>query len=242
MEIIIVRHAEPNYKIDSLTEKGWREAELLSRKLEKMEITEMFCSPKGRAKDTASITLKKLNREAPVKEWLREFMGQVQYDFMEKPIRCWDMLPSYWTNQEEYYSKNDWFKTELMEHSNVKAEYDWVTGELDQFLAERGYVHEGGIFRVEKENHDRIVFFCHYGVSCVILAHLLGFSPSLFWQGFVMQPSSVTSIVTEEREQGTAIFRIRSYGDISHLYAGDEEPSKMARFCECFTDDDRHEF
>ena len=31
MNIYIVRHAEPDYSIDSLTEKGWREAELLSR-------------------------------------------------------------------------------------------------------------------------------------------------------------------------------------------------------------------
>ena len=32
MRIIIVRHGEPNYEIDSLTEKGWKEAELASRK------------------------------------------------------------------------------------------------------------------------------------------------------------------------------------------------------------------
>ena len=32
MRIIIVRHGEPNYEIDSLTEKGWKEAELTSRK------------------------------------------------------------------------------------------------------------------------------------------------------------------------------------------------------------------
>jgi len=242
MEIIIIRHAEPNYEIDSLTEKGWREAELLSRKMEKLDVTEIFCSPQGRAKDTASFTLKKKKEELVVLDWLREFKGQVKYDFMDQPTRCWDMLPSYWTNQEEYYSKEDWYKTELMQSGNVKSEYDWVIGELDAFLEARGYKHEGGIFKVMKENHDRIVFFCHYGISCVILAHLLGFPPTFFWQGFVMQPSSVTSIVTEEREQGTAIFRIRSYGDISHLYVEDEEPSKMARFCECFSDDDRHEF
>ena len=30
MKLLIVRHAEPDYSIDSLTEKGWREAEYLS--------------------------------------------------------------------------------------------------------------------------------------------------------------------------------------------------------------------
>ena len=242
MEIIIVRNCEPDYGIDSLTPKGWREAELLSDRLSKMDITEMYCSPQGRAKDTASLTLKKMNREAVELEWLREFKGHVKYDFFEQPIRCWDMLPSYWTKQDEYYSREDWYKTELMQTHNVEEQYKWVIAHLDTFLAEHGYVHEGGLFRVERENHDRIVFFCHFGICRVILAHMLGVSPILFFQGFVMQPSSVTSIVTEEREKGIASFRIRSYGDISHLYVADEEPSFMARFCECYSDDDRHDF
>lgn len=242
MEILIVRHCEPDYSIDSLTPKGWREAELLSQRLSNMEIDEFYCSPQGRAKDTASFTMEKVNKELVICDWLREFKGRVKYDFLDEPIRCWDMLSSYWTKQKEYYSVDDWYKTELMQSENVESEYKWVTSKLDEFLAEHGYVHEGKAFKVVRENHDRIVLFCHYGVSSVILAHLLGVSPVTFWQGFVMQPSSVTSIVTEEREQGIAIFRVKNYGDISHLYCANEEPSFMARFCECFTDDDRHEF
>lgn len=34
MRLIIVRHGDPNYEIDSLTEKGWREAEFLSIRME----------------------------------------------------------------------------------------------------------------------------------------------------------------------------------------------------------------
>lgn len=242
MEIIIVRHCEPNYEIDSLTPKGWREAELLSDKLSKMDIDEWYCSPLGRAKDTASLTMKKVGKEVKVCDWLREFQGEVQYDYLDKPMRCWDMLPSYWTKDEAFYSRNDWHKAELVQTGNVEAKYKWVTEELDKFLAARGYIHDGGVFRVEKGNHGKIVFFCHFGVSCVLLAHLLGVSPYTFFQGFVMQPSSVTSIVTEEREKGIASFRIRSYGDISHLYVANEEPSFMARFCECYEDDTRHDF
>ena len=33
MRIMIVRHGEPDYDRDSLTEKGWREAEYLSERL-----------------------------------------------------------------------------------------------------------------------------------------------------------------------------------------------------------------
>ena len=33
MKLLIVRHGDPDYAIDSLTEKGWREAKLLSNRL-----------------------------------------------------------------------------------------------------------------------------------------------------------------------------------------------------------------
>ena len=57
MKIMIIRHGDPDYSIDSLTEKGWREAELLSQRLIKEDIDDFYCSPLGRAKDTASSTL-----------------------------------------------------------------------------------------------------------------------------------------------------------------------------------------
>ena len=38
MKILIIRHAEPDYSIDSLTEKGHREAALLAEKLSKEKI------------------------------------------------------------------------------------------------------------------------------------------------------------------------------------------------------------
>ena len=38
MRLLIIRHGDPDYSIDSLTEKGWREAELLKDRLLKLDI------------------------------------------------------------------------------------------------------------------------------------------------------------------------------------------------------------
>lgn len=57
MRLIFIRHAEPDYSIDSLTEKGWREAKLLAERTKRWKVDEFYCSPLGRAKDTASSTL-----------------------------------------------------------------------------------------------------------------------------------------------------------------------------------------
>lgn len=73
MKLLMIRHGDPNYEIDSLTEKGWREAELLAERMEKTEVQEYFVSPLGRAKDTASCTLKRTGRTAVECAWLREF-------------------------------------------------------------------------------------------------------------------------------------------------------------------------
>ena len=44
MNIYIIRHAEPDYARDSLTEKGWHEAELLSRRLCKIPDASYYLS------------------------------------------------------------------------------------------------------------------------------------------------------------------------------------------------------
>ena len=58
MNILIIRHGDPDYSIDSLTEKGRREAEMLSERIAPLDVKAYYVSPLGRARDTASFTLK----------------------------------------------------------------------------------------------------------------------------------------------------------------------------------------
>ena len=66
MKLLIVRHGDPDYSIDSLTPKGWREAELLKDRLTKLDVAAFYCSPLGRAKDTSKATLNALGRKAEI--------------------------------------------------------------------------------------------------------------------------------------------------------------------------------
>lgn len=45
MKLLIVRHADPDYSIDSLTPTGWEEAALLARRLSKLEVAAFYVSP-----------------------------------------------------------------------------------------------------------------------------------------------------------------------------------------------------
>lgn len=243
MRLLIVRHGDPDYSIDSLTEKGWKEAEYLSERLSKLDVKDFYVSPLGRAKDTASFTLKKMNRTAVECDWLREFdVLTDRPDVTDRQKRLWDWLPQDWTQDERFYQYDHWYENERLQQSDAKGYYDYVTGKFDKLLAEHGYVREGHYYRVEKPNEDTLVFFCHFGLECVLIAHLIGASPMVLWHGFCAAPSSVTTVNTEERREGIASFRISAFGDISHLYVHDEPPVFAARFCEMYSNtDERHD-
>ena len=103
-------------------------------------------------------------------------------------------------------------------------------------------MRDGKYYKAENANSDTIVLFCHFGLECVLLSHLLNVSPMVLWHGTCAAPTSVTTVYTEERREGIASFRIAAFGDTSHLYVADQEPSFSGRFCECFSfDHQRHD-
>ena len=120
----------------------------------------------------------------------------------------------------------------------MKQEYDWVVENFDRLLARHGYERDGRIYRAVRPNNDTIVLFCHFGVECVLLSHLLGVSPMILWHGICAAPTSVTTVISEERRPGIALFRANAIGDISHLYVHGMEPAFAARFCECYENED----
>ena len=241
MRLIIVRHAEPDYSIDSLTEKGWREAELLSDRLSKLDVKACYCSPLGRAQDTSKATLKKLNMTAETLDWLCEFRGQIVDEEKGGIRNAWDLKPYYWTSMEELYNKDKWLDNNIIKSVNTPEQYKIVCDGIDALLLNHGYKFNGKYYDVINENRDTVILFCHFAVEMVILSRILGISPVPLWHGFVALPSSVTTLVSEEREQGKAYFRCNGFGDISHLYIGGEEPSFMARFCENYScEEERH--
>ena len=183
MRLLFIRHGDPDYTLDSLTDTGKKEAELLVPRLMKEEIHEFFVSPLGRARATARPTLEALGRTA--------------------------------------------------------AKYDLVTEAFDALLAAHGYRRSGLLYRAERPNKDTLAFFCHFGVTCVLLSHLMNCSPMVLWQGICLAPSSITTVYTEERRPGIAAFRTAAFGDVSHLYAGQVLPSFSARFCEVYGDGTR---
>lgn len=243
MTIYIIRHAEPDYARDSLTEKGWREAALLSHRLAKIPDASYYVSPLGRARDTASLTLKAVGKTAEVLPWLREFDAGYRTDSLIHPRgHGWDFLPSSWTREPMYYDPEGWMHAPAYKASGIDVVYRSVTEHFDRLLAAHGYERGDHLYAAVRPSTENLLLFCHFGVECVLLSRLFDCSPVVLWHHTVALPSSVTVVTSEEREPGTAIFRMSRFGDLSHLDAAGEAPSFSARFCERHGDGTREEF
>lgn len=232
MKIYIIRHGDPDYEKDSLTEKGFREAEYLSQKIVKTKIDDFYCSPLGRAQATAKPSMEKLHRTYEVLPWLREFAGYVVSPHTGEHRLCWDFAPSDWADEEKHYLPDKCFDTPLMHSGNVAEIYEESRQGLDALLKKYGIVREGRHFistQPEKEDCS-IALFCHCIMGLTIVSHLTGVAPVVLWHNFFLPTSSVSTIVTEKDQYGKIHFRCAQLGDTSHLYINNEPISEAGLY------------
>lgn len=244
MKLIFIRHAEPDYAHDSLTEKGFKEAKYLGEYLKNEQIDEIYVSPLGRAQETMKAYLRESGTKViPITEdWLREFDANVKHD---RNDCAWDFLPETIEKMDEDIFSSDPSKVNeanpFYKDSNYLERYSRAINGLDEILKNNGYVREGCHYRVEEENTKTIAFFCHFGIISVLLSHLFNTSSMVLGQYFCASPSSITTIYSEERRKGIASFRCLEFGATPHLATHHEEPSFSARFSETYSDPRRHD-
>ena len=238
MKILLIRHGEPDYTVDSLTEKGWREAELLANRLCATPVDAFYCSPLGRARDTARATLQRLGREAETLDWLQEFRGTVLDPKTGQQSYAWDFLPQYWTRCPELADLEAWRRNPLIATGNSAEIFEETVKGLDALLSRYGYQRRGALYATDHNSSATIALFCHFGIAMNIVSHLLRIPFHLLLHGFIMAPSSITTLVTEERVPGEVWFRCTALGDTSHLFSAGEPISHFGRYREQYGIDD----
>ena len=111
MRILIIRHGDPDYEHDTLTEKGHREAKLLADRLKDEKIDYFYSSPLGRAKDTCMYVARAHGREQDVivKDWLKEFGCHLFLPSGRERGIPWDMLTDEWVDNPQMYDYKNWY-------------------------------------------------------------------------------------------------------------------------------------
>ncbi len=259
MRLIIIRHGEPDYANNTVTEKGHREAVALSERIKKWNVKQFYSSPYGRAYDTAKPTLELLGREAIILPWAKEFDRRIKDVRLGIDHLSWDFVPTDWAEDPKNYTVTEWMDNyPFCDNPDIKREYYAVINGLDSLLDEYGYTRDGMIYRThgrperymiktvgpdatdyaktinDEQAQPTIVIFCHFGVACLMLSHLLNIPFLTLPNGIFMPPSSVTVVNTEERWGNQASFRAQCIGDTSHLYHAGEPVSSAGSFTKAF--------
>ena len=235
MKIIMIRHGEPDYSTDSLTEKGKREAECLAKWIRRIdpEVSDYYVSPLGRAMETCNTCLEPLGKKATVLPWIEEYTGRTYNERLGRVRHAWDFYPDDWTKDATLFSADTWQSSHYYDNDSCRDGYRVITEGFDAFLENYGYRRDGHVFRTEwgpeGPCEKTVVIFCHMIATLTVVAHLTGISAPLLWHGFYCAPTGLTVIESEERDPGTAWFRVRAIGEVAHLLS-EEEPISNSGF------------
>eukprot|EP00898_Chlorokybus_atmophyticus_P006746 jgi/Chlat1/7072/Chrsp57S00530 len=228
MRLLIIRHADPEYNGDTLTEVGRAQAAALARHLvdgmgyREHPVTKAYTSPMGRARDTAKYFEDASGLKADVEDWSKELSSWGRSTYGRKPgeggYALWDTpgeLIRGGVVAEPLTERTQWDVVPGM--NQVRGQYEELCACADAFIARHGYVREGGRYRIVQPNRDVLALFCHGGFGLTLLSHLLSLPLAHAWASFWLPPSSVTTVLFDERSPDFAAPRLIGLGDASHL-------------------------
>ena len=214
MRIIFVRHGEPDYQHDCLTETGKKQAEAASKRLAREGIDEIYASPMGRAAETAAYTAKLLN--LPVHTL--PYMHEISWGGPDIPQEGHPWTLSDWMISQEdfdFYGK-DWRQHPYFKN-NIAVQYlDEISVQFDALLQNQGYRHEGTRYYCETDQQKTIAVFSHGGSGACVLSHLLALP---FPYVCTVLPYEFTSIIILEFpvRMGEYVHpRIELFNDAAH--------------------------
>ncbi|MCL2810020.1 MAG: histidine phosphatase family protein [Treponema sp.] len=220
MLLYIIRHGEPDYATDSLTENGKKQANALADRLCIHGFDEIYTSPLGRAIQTAQPTCQRLKIPYSIEDWMSEDL--VWKDFSaddENGTRNWVFGCQNTKLLDQKYLRDDWYKNPVYSSCKSALEgYRRITNSSDDFIARLGYKRENHLYKIIKPNEKRIAAFCHHGLGTSWLSHLLSISPNIFWSSFDIAHTSVSILVFRNNPDGYTAPQCVCLSDISHIY------------------------
>jgi probable phosphoglycerate mutase len=219
MRLFLIRHADPDYPNNTITAAGHLEAAALSRRMARMGLDRIYVSPLGRALHTMQYTADALKMEAVIEPWTAELgWPGIDQEVLGNSM-AWDVHGHTLRLSKTEFTRSNWNQIPPLDRPEFLEGFQKVQTASDQFFSNLGYHREEEGYRITRGNREKIALFCHGGFGLTLLAHLLDIPLPLMWGGFFLPPSSVTTVLFDERGPQFAVPRCLGVGDISHLYA-----------------------
>ena len=214
MRIVFVRHGEPDYVHDCLTDTGRRQAAAAAVRLEREGISAIYASPNGRAQETAEPTAQRLH--LPITTL--PYMHEISWGGPGVPEEGHPWTLSDWMISRENF---DFYRRDWRSHpyfaDNVATQYfDALSAQFDELLLRHGYLHEGTRYLCKTAEQETFAVFSHGGSGACVLSHLLALP---FPYVCTVMPYEFTSITILEFpvQQGAYVHpRIELFNDTAH--------------------------
>ena len=221
MLLYIIRHGEPDYRRDCLTERGWQQAEAVGKRIADAKIDRIFASPMGRARETAEPACRMLGLEYQIEEWTHEIGDERMTTYPDGVRKSITFV------QNTYYRENgnmdlgyqQAFSCPGIAQSDMKSAVAYIEKNGNEFLERLGYKEEKGIYRILRPNEERVALFCHAAFSRAWLSILLHIPLHMMWSSFEYTHTGVTVIEFKNNANGVTAPQCLCYSDMSHLYA-----------------------
>ena len=221
MLLYILRHVDPIYETDSLKERGRLQAEAVGKRIYDAKIDRIFSSPMGRAKETAEPACRLLCLEKNIEEWTHEIGDERLTPFPDGKLKSITML------QNTYYRENGnidlpyerAYECTGINESQMKTAVKYIEENGKKFLERLGYREEKGVYRILRNNEEKVALFCHAAFARAWLSVLLHIPLHIMWSSFQYTHTGVTVVEFENNPNGFTAPRCLCFSDVSHLYA-----------------------
>jgi len=218
MRLFVIRHADPDYPNNTITAAGHREAKALGQRMKQLGLDRIYTSPLGRAVDTARYTAEATGLEPVITPWMAELSwANIEQETLGQST-IWD-VHGHTVHRADPQRMIDWHTLPPFDHESFYTGFAQIRENSDAFLETLGYARDGGVYEIRRGNREKVAVFCHGGFGLTWLSHLLNIPAPLIWTGFFLPPSSVTTVLFDERSTRWAVPRCLGVADISHLYA-----------------------
>lgn len=219
MRLILVRHGDPNYELDCLTELGHEQAKVVAQRLMEEGIEEIYCSPQGRAQQTAKPFAELSGiKEIHTLDFMRELrFGSLENLYMEgNPWLCSFGLMYKGVDLQD----PNWQKFDDFVNNTATVDVNAVQAGVDGWLATLGYEREGLYYRCRtaEDKEKTIVLFSHGGSSTALLSRVFNIPFPHMCVMFGHVPHTCITKLRFDRKPGTLSMPILEYSvDARHL-------------------------
>lgn len=175
MELYYIRHGEPDYELDSLTERGHYQAEETAKYLSNIKFDYIFSSSHGRAIATAKHLTDKNHMEIIQFDWAREDNAGSQIGLHDEnnKFRWFFDIPKYRDKLFELADDNNWYDDSLFP-PKIKEYFLQSKKEIDNWLLKMNIKHENNKYEIIGKTPDKVALFAHGGFGTVFFSLVMG--------------------------------------------------------------------